>query len=64
MLRGQTGKISVLSVDISVLEQRDHCWMEVLPLVVQSFGTLADVPELHSFDFCDWKLCKEVMTTL
>ena len=29
MLRGQTGKISVLSVDISVLEQRGHCWTEV-----------------------------------
>ena len=42
MLRGQTGKISVLSVDISVLEQRDHCWTEVPLLVVQS-GTLADV---------------------
>ena len=83
MLRGQTGKISVLSVDISVLEQRDHCWTEAPLLVVQSPGTLADVPELHahlvqlkhspprkhkkrlnSFDFCGWKLCKEVMTTL
>ena len=83
MLRGQTGKISVLNVDISVLEQRDHCWTEVPLLVVQSLGTLADVPELHahpvqlkhgpprkhnkrlnSFDFCGWKLRKEVMTTL
>ena len=79
MLRGQTGKISVLSVDISVLEPE----RSLLLLVVQSPGTLADVPELHahlvqlkhspprkhkkrlnSFDFCGWKLCKEVMTTL
>ena len=83
MMRGQTGKISVLSVDSSVLEQRDHCWTEAPLLVVQSPGTLADVPELHahpvqlkhspprkhkkrlnSFDFCGWKLRKEVMTTL
>ena len=42
MLHGQTGKISVLSVDISVLEQREHCWTEVPLLVVQSLGTLAD----------------------
>ena len=48
MLRGQTGKISVLSLDISVLEQRDHCWTEVPLPVVQSPGTLADVPELHA----------------
>ena len=47
MLRGQTGKISVLSVDISALEQKDQCWMEVPLLVVQSLGTLADVRELH-----------------
>ena len=31
MLRGQTGKISVLSVDISLLEQRDHCWRSAAP---------------------------------
>ena len=41
-------KVSVLSVDISVLEQRDHCWTEVPLLVVQSLGNLADVPELHA----------------
>ena len=35
MLRGQTGKMLVLSVDISVLEQKDHCWMEV-PLLVET----------------------------
>ena len=46
MLRGQTGNISVLSVDISALERRDHCWMEVPLLVGQSPGTLADVAEL------------------
>ena len=28
--------------------ERDHCWTEVPLLVVQSLGTLADVPELHA----------------
>ena len=33
--------------DVFVLEQKDHCWMEVPPLVVLFPGTLADVPALH-----------------
>ena len=42
-----TGKILVLNVDISVLGQRGHCWMRVLPPVVLSLGTLVGVPELR-----------------
>ena len=47
MRRGPTGKISVLSGDISVLEQRGHCWTGVLPLVGPSLGILSGVPELQ-----------------
>ena len=32
---------------VSVLEQRDHCWMGVLPLVALSLGILVGVPEWH-----------------
>ena len=47
MRHGPTGKISVLNVDISVLEPRGHCWTGVLLPVVLFLGTLAGVPELH-----------------
>ena len=47
MRHGPTGKILGLSVDISVLEQRGHCWTGVLPPVVPILGTLAGAPELH-----------------
>ena len=42
-----TEKISVLNVDISVSEQRGHCWTGVLHPVFLFLGTLAGVPELH-----------------
>ena len=73
MRHGPTGKISVLNADISVLEQRGHCWTEALLPVVLFLGTLEGVPELHvhpvlprvklqhrpnSYDSCGWKLCK------
>ena len=47
MCHGPTRKISILSVDISVSEQRGHCWTEALLPVVLSLGTLASVPESH-----------------
>ena len=43
MLRGLTERILALSVDISALEQRDHCWMEVLLPVVQSHVLLVQL---------------------
>ena len=49
MLHGPTGKILVLNVDISAMEQKDHhCWMEVPLLAVLFLGIHADVPELHA----------------
>ena len=42
-----TGKILVLNVDISVLEQRGHCWMGALHFVALSLGILAGVPGSH-----------------
>ena len=47
MRHGPTGKISVLNADISVLEQRGHCWTEARLPVVPFLGTLEGVPELH-----------------
>ena len=46
MRHGPTGKISALSVDISVLEQRGHCWMGEPHLVVPFLGILASVPRV------------------
>ena len=47
MHHGPTEKIWVLSVGISALEQRGHCWMGSPHLVALSLGILAGVPELH-----------------
>ena len=47
MRHGPPGKMLALSVDVSVLEQRGHCWMGAPHLVVPFLGILAGVPELH-----------------
>ena len=48
MRHGPTGKILVPNMDISVLEQRGHCWMGVLHPVVLSLGTLVGPRVAHS----------------